>query len=105
MVVAQLVERSLPTSEIRVNPDIGKIFYTRISTNGNKIEKAKIKEKRPGMAHLKKNTGNSALFILFYNGRNQGQKNCGQYTLKARLTPCSVAEFNSPSANVPVEIQ
>ena len=53
VVVAQLVERSLPTSEISgSNPDIGKIFYTRISTNCNKIEKTKIKEKRPGMAHL-----------------------------------------------------
>ena len=55
MVVAQLVERSLPTSEIRgSNPDIGKIFYSRISTNCNKIEKTKIKEKRPGIAHLNK---------------------------------------------------
>ena len=53
VVVAQLVERSLPTSEIRgSNPDNGKIFYIRISTNCNKIEKTKIKGKRPGMAHL-----------------------------------------------------
>ena len=53
VVVAQLVERSLPTSEIRgSNPDIGNIFYTRISTDCNKIEKTKIREKRQGMAHL-----------------------------------------------------
>ena len=48
MVVAQMVERSLPTPEIRVaNQDIGKI----LSTNCTK-EKTKIKKKRPGMAHL-----------------------------------------------------
>ena len=52
MVVAQLVERLLPTSEIRgLNPDIGKILSTNCT-----IEKTKIKKKRPGMAHLKKTT-------------------------------------------------
>ena len=47
VVVAQLVERTLPTPEIRAsNPDIGKILSTNCT-----IEKTKIK-KRPGMAHL-----------------------------------------------------
>ena len=50
MVVAQLVERSLPTPEIRgLNPDIGKILSTNCT-----IEKTKIKKKRLGMAHLLK---------------------------------------------------
>ena len=48
VVVAQLVERSLPTPEFQgLNPVIGKI----VSTN---IKRQKIKKKRPGMAHLKK---------------------------------------------------
>ena len=48
VVVAQLVERSLPTSEIcSSNPEIGKILSTNCI-----IEKTKIKKKRPGMAHL-----------------------------------------------------
>ena len=47
VVVAQLVERSLPTPEIRgLNPDIGK----KISTNCT-IEKMKIK-KEAGRTHL-----------------------------------------------------
>ena len=51
VVVAPLVEWSHPTPEIRgSNPNIGKV----LSTNYNKIEKTKIKKKRPGMAHLKK---------------------------------------------------
>ena len=50
MVVAQLVERSLPIPEIRSsNPDIGKILSTNCT-----IEKAKIMKKRLGMAHLEK---------------------------------------------------
>ena len=50
VVVAQLVERSLPTSEIRgLNPDVGKSLFTNCT-----IEKTKIKIKRPGMAHLLK---------------------------------------------------
>ena len=45
MVVAQLVKRSLPTSEIRgSNPDIGKIIY--------QLEKTKIKKR--GRESLKK---------------------------------------------------
>ena len=45
VVVAQLVERSLPTPEIHsLYPDICKF----LSTNG-KIEKTKIKKKWPGM--------------------------------------------------------
>ena len=48
MVVAQLVERSLPTPEIGgSNPDIGKVLSTNCT-----LEKTKIKKKRPGMAHL-----------------------------------------------------
>ena len=46
--VAQLVERSLLTSEISgSNRTIGKVLFT----NCNEIEKTKIKKKRPGMAH------------------------------------------------------
>ena len=48
VVVAQLVERSLPTPEILgSNPDIGKMLSTNCT-----IEKKKIKKKRPRMAHL-----------------------------------------------------
>ena len=58
MVVAQLVERSLPTPEIRgLNPDIGKILSTNCT-----IEKTKIKKKRLGMAHLSK----KVVFIATY---------------------------------------
>ena len=48
--MAQLVERSFTTQEIRSsNPDISKILSTNCT-----IEKTKIKKKRPGIAHLKK---------------------------------------------------
>ena len=48
VVVAQLVERSLPTPENHgSNSDMGKI----VSTNCT-IKKTKIKKKKPGMAHL-----------------------------------------------------
>ena len=54
MVVAQLVERSLPSPEIRDSkPVIGKILCIKLSTNCI-IEKTKIKKTRLGMAHLKK---------------------------------------------------
>ena len=50
MVVAQLVERSLPNSEIRIsNPVIGTFICTII----NCIEKAKSKKNWPGVAQLK----------------------------------------------------
>ena len=50
MVVAQLVERLLPTPEILgSNPDFGKILSTNCT-----IEKIIIKKKRLGMVHLKK---------------------------------------------------
>ena len=50
VVVAQLVERSLPTPDVRgSNPDIGKVLSTNCT-----LEKTKIKKKRPGMAHLLK---------------------------------------------------
>ena len=56
VVVAQLVERSLQTSEIHSsNPYIGKILATNCT-----IEKTKIKKKRPGMAQLKKKFGDNA---------------------------------------------
>ena len=54
VVVAQLVERSLPTPEVRGSIPIGDINIDQYSTNCN-LEKTKIKKKRPGMAHLKKN--------------------------------------------------
>ena len=51
VVVAQLVEQSLPAPEIHGSiPDIGKFLSSNCT-----IEKTKIKKKRPGMAHLKKN--------------------------------------------------
>ena len=48
VVVAQLVERTVPTLENRgLNPIIGKILSTHYT-----IEKTKIKKKRPEKAHL-----------------------------------------------------
>ena len=61
MVVAQLVERLLPTPEVRSsNQVIGNKLYLMFFT-ANCIEKTKIKRKRPGLAHFfyKK--------ILFFN--------------------------------------
>ena len=53
MVVAQLVERSLPIPEVQgSNPVIGKnLNWTMFTVNC--FKKTKIKKKRPGMAHLK----------------------------------------------------
>ena len=51
VVVAQLVERSLPTPEVRGSIPIGDINIDQYSTNCN-LEKTKIKKKRPGKAHL-----------------------------------------------------
>ena len=52
--MAQLVERSFPTPEIRgLIPIISKILSTKESTNII-IEKTKIKKKRTGMAIIKK---------------------------------------------------
>ena len=54
VVVAQLVERSLPTPEVRgSNPVIGKLLYI-IFVYCQCKEKTKIMKKRPEMAHLKK---------------------------------------------------
>ena len=53
VVVAQLVEHSLPIPEVRgSNPVIEKNYIELF--NVNCIEKTKIKKKRPRMAHLKK---------------------------------------------------
>ena len=53
LVVAQLVERSLPIPEARgLNPVIGKKLYWTFTVNC--IEKTKIKKKRPGMAHFRR---------------------------------------------------
>ena len=56
VVVAQLVERSLPTPEIHgSNPVISKLLYRTFNclSAANCIEKTKIKKKkRPGMAHF-----------------------------------------------------
>ena len=50
LVVAQLVERPLPTAEIRgSNPVIGKFYLVSAV-----IKLQKIKKKWPGMAHLKR---------------------------------------------------
>ena len=53
MVVAQLVEQSLPIPEVRgSNTAIGNNLYWTFTVNF--IEKMKIKKKRSAMAHLKK---------------------------------------------------
>ena len=56
VIVAQLVERSRPISEVcGLNPVIGKyLFWTLFTVNC--IEKTKIKKKRPGLAHFLKNS-------------------------------------------------
>ena len=52
--MAQLVEWLLPIAEVRSsNPVIGKNYIEHFTVNC--IEKTKIKEKRPGMAHFNKN--------------------------------------------------
>ena len=51
--MAQLVERSVPITEVRSsNPVIGKHVFLTFTVNC--IEKTKIKKKRPRKAHLKK---------------------------------------------------
>ena len=76
--VAQMVERSLPTPEIRSsNPVISIILSSNCL-----IEKMKIKKKRPGMAHLKKPHAND----------NQAFKQtiyCQNYILQADLIQAS----------------
>ena len=56
VIVAQLVELSLPIPEVRgSNPVIGKKFFISIEhlfTINCVLEKTKIKKKRPGMAHF-----------------------------------------------------
>ena len=53
MVVAQLIELSLPTPEIHgSSPVKGKTFYIEHLYTINCIEKTKIKKKRLGMAHF-----------------------------------------------------
>ena len=52
MVVAQLVEQSIPVLEVRgSNPVISKIYNEQLFTI-HCIEKKKINKKRPGMAHF-----------------------------------------------------
>ena len=53
MVVAQLVERSLPTPEVRGSIPIGDINIDQYSTNCN-FEKDENKEKEAGYGPLKK---------------------------------------------------
>ena len=54
VVVAQLVERSLPTPEIRgTNPIIGKVLSTNCKLKW-KVKNKEKRKKRPYMAHLKK---------------------------------------------------
>ena len=53
MVVAQLAERSLPTSEDAGSNPLISNFYTEHVYTVNCFENAIIKKKRPGMAHLK----------------------------------------------------
>ena len=64
MVVAQLVEQSPPTPEIRSsNPIIGKTFIEQLF-NVNSVEKTKIKKKRQGMAHFVKKYHGTACLIF-----------------------------------------
>ena len=66
MVVAQLVEWSLSIPEVRSsNPVIGKILYWTFTVNC--IEKTKIKEKRPGLAHFLKRLNRDNFNILVWN--------------------------------------
>ena len=51
VVLAQLVERLLPTSEIQI-PTSAKFYLPIVRLNRNEIEMMKTKKKRPGMAHL-----------------------------------------------------
>ena len=61
LVVAQVVERSLPTPEIRYsNPIFGQILSTNCTITNRKDE-----NNRPGMAHLKKNFIQKQLTHLF----------------------------------------
>ena len=54
--MAQLVERSLPTPEVRgSNPDSSKTNIEHLLRT--EIKKPKIKKKGPGIAHLKSNFG------------------------------------------------
>ena len=60
MIVAQLVERSLPIPKIRgLNPDIGKILSTNFT-----IEKTKIKKKRPLNGPSLKKEANESVKVL-----------------------------------------
>ena len=58
MVLAQLVEWSLPIPEVRgSNPVIGKkyLYIEHLFTVNCVLKSQKIKKKRPGMAHFLKN--------------------------------------------------
>ena len=55
VVVAQLVEQSLPTPEVRSsNPVIGKIYIEHLLSTVLKFEKTKIEEKEAGNGPFKK---------------------------------------------------
>ena len=67
VVVAELVEPSLPTREFRgSNPVIGKILSTKLWTDFV-MEKTKIKKKRQTIAHLQKRR-------IFFSGMRSRQK-------------------------------
>ena len=71
MVVAQLIERSLPTSEVRgSNPVIVKLLYRTFNCLPavNCIEKTKIEKKRPGMAHFLKKHNKQYDFLSLSTG-------------------------------------
>ena len=54
VVEAQLVERSLPTSEVHgLNPVIGKLLYRTFCLLSTVLKRQKLKKKRPGITHLK----------------------------------------------------
>ena len=53
VVEAQLVERSLPTSEVHgLNPVIGKLLYRTFCLLSTVLKRQKLKKKRPGITHL-----------------------------------------------------
>ena len=72
MVVAQLVERLLPTPEVHgLNPVIRQTFILDIYRQLC-IEKTKIKKKRPGKAHFKKQhtkPTTAAIYVLWFKDK------------------------------------
>ena len=67
MVVAQLVERSLPTPEVRGSNAVIGNFMLNIYCQLYRKDENRLTEKRPGMARLKNKP-----FLLGCKGRSKG---------------------------------